>query len=292
MALGFGLGLPTHTPKVYAPFTPDQVALLRRWQATSIAEHMRCPHHGNVRRESSDLVPGESGWSCTFWTPDYPDLVCSYTVGWAYEGMLDEDSIQILEEMSVEVVHVSFNDDSNESLDVFSSYDLIVAFHDEVDLDWEELAERRALDERRGLVITQSTVLEDLLSDAIVRLERPDNPESRHRELDQWMIGRRLNRVELLLRDSAVPEAGTFPIEELWAVVRRRNELAHGDLKRIVGQAFPRSDGPGKTRRVEWLLVDRRSRESTLITTAGLREDLYAAIGAYTELLRWVNNLG
>ncbi|WP_200216391.1 hypothetical protein [Micromonospora coerulea] len=291
MALRIALGLPTHTPKVYAPFTPEQVALLCRWQATSIAEHMRCPRHGKVLRKSSDLVPGDSGWSCIFRTPDYPDLICSYTVDWAYSGMLDENSVWNLEEMSVEVVEVSFDDDSDEPLNVFSDYDLLLSFHDTADLDWEEVAERSALDERRGLVITQCTILEDLLGDVILQLERPDDPETRQRDLDQWMIGRRLSHVELLLESGEPSEANSsFPREELWAAVRRRNELAHGNIMRVIGEAYPRPNGLGKTRRVEWRLVDRRTRRSRLITMAGLREDLHAAIAAYTNLLRWASN--
>lgn len=173
MALRIMLGLPTDTPKVHPPFTTEQVAVLRRWQAAPNATHMRCPRHGDVRRKSSNLVPDVSGWHCPFRTPDYPDLACSYTVDWAYAGMLDENSVRILEEMSVEVVEVSFDDDSDEPLNVFSGYDLLLSFHDSVDLDWEKVAECGALDERRGLVITQSTVLEDLLGDVILQLERP-----------------------------------------------------------------------------------------------------------------------
>ncbi|KAB1118476.1 hypothetical protein F6X54_03300 [Micromonospora aurantiaca] len=237
-------------------------------------------------------MPGDSGWTCAFRTADYPDLLCSYTTEWAYAGMLDEDTIQQLEEMSVEAVEVSFNDNSDEPLHVFSGYDLLLAFHDAADIDWEEVAERGALDERRGLVITQSTVLEDLLSDVIVQLERPDKPETRLRELDQWMIGKRLKHVESLLERGAYPEVkNSFPFEELWDVVRRRNELAHGNLMRVIGEACPRSEGPGKTRQVEWHLVDRRSRGSRLITMAGLREDLSAATTAYINLLRWSSKL-
>ncbi|WP_146167645.1 hypothetical protein [Micromonospora sp. MH33] len=205
--------------------------------------------------------------------------------------MLDENSIRTLEEMSVEVVEVSFDDESDEPLSVFSDYDLLLSFHDAADLDWEEVAERSALDERRGLVITQSTVLEDLLGDVILQLERPGDPERRQREIDQWMIGKRLNRVESLLSSGGYLEANSsFPRETLWAAVRRRNELAHGSIIRVIGDAYPRPDGPGKTRRVEWQLVDRRTRASRLITMAGLREDLYAAIAAYTDLLRWNSN--
>ncbi|MEU1399087.1 hypothetical protein ABZ403_23865 [Micromonospora zamorensis] len=202
--------------------------------------------------------------------------------------MLDDNGIRALEEMSVEIVKVSFDDDSNEPLNVFSDYDLLLSFHDTADLDWEEVVERSAIDERRGLVITQSTVLEDLLGGVILQLEGPGDPETRQREIDQWMIGKRLNRVESLLLSGGYLEANSsFPRETLWAVVRRRNELAHGSISRVIGDAYPRLGGPGKIRRVEWQLVDRRTRESRLITMAGLREDLYAAIAAYTDLLRW-----
>ncbi|MGW3607915.1 hypothetical protein [Micromonospora sp. NPDC005161] len=289
MALRIALGLPTDTPKVYAPFTAGQVALLRRWQAAPVATHMRCPRHGDVWRKTSDLVPAISGWRCAFRTPDYPDLACSYTVDWAYAGMLDDDNVRILEEMSVYVVEVSFDDGSDEPLNVFSDYDLLLSFHDEVDLDWEEIAERSALDQRRGLVITQSIVLEDLLGDVILQLEKPDDPETRRSELDQWMIGKRLHRVESLLASLPSSEANrSFPREELSAVVRRRNELAHGNITRVVGEARPRTGGPGKTQRVEWRLVDRRTCGSQLITMAGLREDVYTALAAYTSLVHWV----
>ncbi|GGL88630.1 hypothetical protein [Micromonospora yangpuensis] len=205
--------------------------------------------------------------------------------------MLEEDSIRALEEMSVEVVEVSFDDGSNEPLNVFSDYDLLLSFQDAADLDWEEVAERSALDERRGLVITQSTVLEDLLGDVILQLERLSDPERRQREIGQWMIGKRLSRVETLLSSGGYLEASSnFPREALYGAVRRRNELAHGSIIRVIGDAYPRTDGPGKTRRVEWQLVDRRTRESRLITMAGLREDLYAAIAAYTDLLLWTRN--
>ncbi|MEU8377459.1 hypothetical protein AB0C22_30725 [Micromonospora sp. NPDC048894] len=233
-------------------------------------------------------MPDVGGWRCSFQTPDYPDLACSYTVDWAYAGMLDESNVRSLEEMSVDVVGVSFDDDSNEPLNVFSDYDLVLSFHDAVDLDWEEVAERSALDQRRGLVITQCTVLEDLLNDVILQLERPNDPERRRSELDRSTIGTRLKRVESLFTSGAFTEAARgFPREELWAVIKRRNELAHGSLTRVVNEVRPRPDGPGKTQRVEWHLVDRRSRETRLITMAGLRQDVHAATAAYTSLLRW-----
>ena len=76
-------------------------------------------------------------------------------------------------------------------------------------------------------------------------------------------------------------------IEELRAVARRRNQLAHGTIHlrplRIVPiEALGRQDVE-----VEWVLVDRRSRESERISMAGLRQDLYDAIGAFTAMLAY-----
>jgi hypothetical protein len=53
---------------------------------------------------------------------------------------------------------VSFDNDSNEQLSVFSGNDLLITQYDVSDLDWPEVAERSALDERRGLVITRVAV--------------------------------------------------------------------------------------------------------------------------------------
>jgi hypothetical protein len=45
---------------------------------------------------------------------------------------------------------VSFDDEDGEELYVFSGGDLLMTHYDAADLDWEEVAERAALDERRG----------------------------------------------------------------------------------------------------------------------------------------------
>lgn len=45
---------------------------------------------------------------------------------------------------------VSFDDDSDEDLSVFSGNDLLTAHYDVADLDWREVAERSALDGRRA----------------------------------------------------------------------------------------------------------------------------------------------
>ncbi len=66
------------------------------------------------------------------------------------------------------ILSLSFDDDSEEPLFVFSGEDLLMAHIDEVDLDWEEVAERSILDERRGLVITQVAVLEELIDEFIL----------------------------------------------------------------------------------------------------------------------------
>lgn len=67
---------------------------------------------------------------------------------------------------------LSFDDDSADSLWVHSISDLSIGYWEARDLDWEEVVERTALDERRGLVIAQTLVLEDLVNDAIIYLAR------------------------------------------------------------------------------------------------------------------------
>jgi hypothetical protein len=68
---------------------------------------------------------------------------------------------------------VSIDDDNDEELSVFSGYDLLISHYDFADLDCREVAERSALDQRRGLVITQADVLEDLIDEFILYLADP-----------------------------------------------------------------------------------------------------------------------
>jgi hypothetical protein len=80
------------------------------------------------------------------------------------------------------ILSLSFDDDSEEPLFVFSGDDLLMAHIDEVDLDWEEVAEHSILDERRGLVITQVAVLEELIDEFILYV-RPSTIAKLYRDL-------------------------------------------------------------------------------------------------------------
>lgn len=91
---------------------------------------------------------------------------------------------------------LSFDDDSEDDLCVFSGDDLVITHADGPDLDWREVAERSALDERRGLVIAQVAVLEDLIDEFILYLVDPADPEDYQRSLDKKTIGPRINILE------------------------------------------------------------------------------------------------
>lgn len=62
--------------KIKAPFTPEQVAMLKRWQCNSTAHPFTC----GKCHETSNLIPTEAGWVC-----DY----CDYTQDWAHTFMVD-----------------------------------------------------------------------------------------------------------------------------------------------------------------------------------------------------------
>ena len=98
---------------------------------------------------------------------------------------------------------VSFDDDAEDDLCVFSGYDLVLTHVDGPDLDWEEVAERSALDERRGLVIAQVAVLEELIDEFILYLVDPADPEGYQRNLDKETISPRINKLERILGDLA-----------------------------------------------------------------------------------------
>lgn len=74
-----------------------------------------------------------------------------------------------------------------------SGDDLLMAHIDEVDLDWEEVAERSILDERRSLVITQVAVLEELIDEFILYVTDPADPEGCQRRLDRKTTGARID---------------------------------------------------------------------------------------------------
>ena len=77
--------------QIKAPFTPEQVAALNRWQTESYFHPFTC---GGKRRDDAheayqaehggdfgQLVATEAGWICP---------VCDYTQNWAHEFMTGE----------------------------------------------------------------------------------------------------------------------------------------------------------------------------------------------------------
>lgn len=185
------------------------------------------------------------------------------------------------------VSSVSFDDDSDEDLCVFSGSDLLISHYDIADLDWREVAERSAVDERRGLVITQVAVLDDLVDEFILYLADPVDEATYRADLDRLTIGPRLDRFESLARTASILDVEAEEIlAELRRIVWRRNTLAHGTISwRPVGPVRPGSWVHDIE--LEWVLSDRRSGATERITMAGLRQDVHDAIGAFTGLLAY-----
>ncbi len=184
---------------------------------------------------------------------------------------------------------MSFDDDTDEDLCVFSGNDLLVAHYDVIDLDWQEVAERSAIDARRGLVIAQVTALEDLVDEFILYLADEEDASAAQRRLAAMTIGRRISAFE-----SALVKAGllTSTIEALLvdvrSVVTRRNELAHGSIwwQPTTIQRMSELAASGEIEMV-WLLVDRRTRKAQRLSMAGLRQDVYDAIGCFSAMLHY-----
>lgn len=181
---------------------------------------------------------------------------------------------------------VSFDDEDDGELHVFSGNDLLIAHYDLMDLDWSEIAERTMLDERRGLVIAQVAVLEDMVDEFIHYLDDPPTPDALQAKLERQTLGPRLDLLESLLRRGNLADSGVERLlAELRTVVERRNELAHGTLYwRPIGgpPPLPLTD---QDVMVEWIVRGRRGRTTRRITMSGLRRDLYDAIGAVTALV-------
>ena len=155
-------------------------------------------------------------------------------------------------------VSVSFDDPDEDPLWVFSGGDLLIGHYDQVDLDWEEVAERTAIDERRGLVVTQVAVLEDLLDELILYLADPEDIDRLRGDLAGETIGPRITRLERLLTSHGLLDGqGADIVQELRTLVALRNRLAHGTIAR---QATPSSpSGNGTTRRSNssgWSSID------------------------------------
>lgn len=182
---------------------------------------------------------------------------------------------------------VSFDDDGNEDLCVFSGNDLLISHYDVADLDWEEVAERSAIDERRGLVIAQVAILEDLVDEFILYLADPSDTDEHQATLDRLTIGPRVARLrELLTRAHMLDTYALDLLEEISRVAARRNELAHGVVHcRPVEPAAPGS-WPDRIP-LEWVITSRRSPTVERITMSGLRQDVYDAIGCFTSMLQY-----
>ena len=170
---------------------------------------------------------------------------------------------------------------------MFSGSDLLISHYDIADLDWQEVAERSAVDERRGLVITQVAVLDDLVDEFILYLADPVDEATYQADLDRLTIGPRLDRFESLARAASILDVEAEEmLAELRRIVWRRNKLAHGTMSwRPVGPVRPGSWVHDIE--LEWVLSDRRSGATERITMAGLRQDVYDAIGAFTGLLAY-----
>jgi hypothetical protein len=187
--------------------------------------------------------------------------------------------------------NVSFDDPSDEPLDVFSGNDLVLAHHDEIDLDWREVSERVAIDERRGLVVLQVSVLEDLIDNFIMYLADDPDQDGYYEQLVRRTIGPRIDRLEQLMRDAGLTDVKSLGIvEDLRKIARRRNQLAHGTirLRPIDGvRIFP----PKGDIQLEWVIESRRSPTPERLTMLQLREDLHEAIGCFMAMLDYATHL-
>ncbi|GAA4307077.1 hypothetical protein ACFQY7_16200 [Actinomadura luteofluorescens] len=188
--------------------------------------------------------------------------------------------------------NISFDDSEDEELYVFSGYDLVLAFHDEVDLDWREVAERTLIDERRGLVVLQVAALEDLIDEFIMHLEDDPDQESFYSRLTRKTIGPRLEYLFKMLRErDLMDDELESVLIDVRKLVERRNLLAHGTIHlRPVGDArrsFPRKPDF----ELEWVIKSRRSPTPQRLTMSELRDDLHEAIGCFMAMLKCANSL-
>jgi hypothetical protein len=195
------------------------------------------------------------------------------------------------------IEQLSFDDESgDEDLRVFSGSDFLMSHYDIAELDWEEIAYRTAIDERRGLIITQTVVIEDVIDEFILYLEDPpDSNKYRTETLGNWAAGRRRQHLEALLSSAGLlDDRAAQLLEECRRVGLRRNTLAHGTIEpRLVNVAkpdqvvVPIDELDQADLAIEWTLTDRRTGEAERVSMARLRQDLYAAIGLVYELLNY-----
>lgn len=188
------------------------------------------------------------------------------------------------------IVSLSLDDDDDSELYVFSGQDLLTAHYDQIDLDWHEVAERSIIDERRGLVITQVAILDDLIDEFILYLADPPDEEAYQREkLDTITLGPRIDLFEKRLRRAGLLTDGvSVLLADLRKIQARRNTLAHGTLS--WQPIFPMpvlSDRDRPPTRLEWILFDRRRQTRERISMTQLRQDVYTAQGCFSALLNY-----
>lgn len=148
-----------------------------------------------------------------------------------------------------------------DELFVFSGDDLLTSHYDIADLDWAEVADRTLIDERRGLIITQAVVVEDVIDEFILYLEDPTDPAVYRMEtMGKWNAGTRRRELEKLLRRSGLLSSrATLLLDECRTIGERRNVLAHGTVSpRLINlakpdQVVPIADLSGTDLAIEWI---------------------------------------
>jgi hypothetical protein len=191
---------------------------------------------------------------------------------------------------------LSLDDESGEDAYVFSGSDLLTSHYDLADLDWAEVAARTAIDERRGLVITQAVVIEDVIDEFIVYLDDPpDSMQYRIETLGSWTSGRRRQELEKLLsRAGLLDRYAAQLLDRCRAIGERRNALAHGTIEpRLFNVAKPNQvvvpilEFDKASLAIEWILTDRRSGATERVSMTRLRQDLVDAQTLVAELLNY-----
>ena len=195
------------------------------------------------------------------------------------------------------IEELSFDDEFGEvDMHVFSGPDLVTFHYDLADLDWAEVAARTAIDERRGLVITQAVVIEDVIDEFILYLEDPpDSKQYRTETLGNLTAGRRRQQFEELLSAAGLLDSRAAQLLELCrALGERRNTLVHGTIEyRIFNVAkpdqvvIPIAEFQQASLAIEWILTDRRTGATERVSMARLRQDLVEAQGLVDELLNY-----
>lgn len=180
----------------------------------------------------------------------------------------------------------TFDDENIDHLYVFSGHDLLLAHYGHSDLDWQEIAERTEIDERRGLLVCQVAVIEDLIDEFILYLKDPEDAEAfRLHKLARLTIGPRIDMLQDLLETNGLAtDKALAHLTDARNIVQRRNTLAHGTIFRH-HQLPSASAATSIAGTSQWMLLDRRSGRTEPISMSDLRESVYEAIGVFTALL-------